>query len=190
MARFEKDINRIANAADRMQSLLNDLLELSRIGRIINQPEDIPFEQLVREAMDLVVGPSEENSVAIDIQKDLPTIHGDHPRLVEVLQNLLNNAIKFMGTQPLPRISIGLKGYDKDGKPIFFIQDNGIGIEAQYYERIFGLFNRLDPSVSGTGIGLTLVRRIIEVHGGRIWVESELGKGATFLFTLPLAKTG
>jgi PAS domain S-box-containing protein len=190
IVRFEKDLNRIANAADRMQSLLNDLLELSRIGRIINAPEDIPFEQLVHEAMDLVIGPSEENSVAIEIQMDLPTIRGDHPRLVEVIQNLLNNAIKFMGAQPLPHILIGLRGYDKDNKPIFFIKDNGIGIESQYHERIFGLFNRLDPSVNGTGIGLTLVHRIIEVHGGRIWVESELGKGATFLFTLPLAKAG
>jgi PAS domain S-box-containing protein len=190
MTRFDKDLNRIANAADRMQSLLNDLLELSRIGRIINKPEDIPFEQLVREAMDLVIGPSEENTVAIDVHKDLPIIHGDHPRLVEVIQNLLTNAIKFMGSQPTPRIVIGLRDYEKDGRPIFFIKDNGIGIEAQYHERIFGLFNRLDPSVSGTGIGLTLVRRIIEVHGGRIWVESEPGKGATFLFTLPLAKSG
>jgi PAS domain S-box-containing protein len=190
MERFEKDLNRIANAADKMQSLLNDLLELSRIGRIINAPEDIPFDQIVREALDLVIGPSEEDRVVVDLQENLPIIRGDHPRLVEVIQNLVSNAIKFMGDQPLPHIAIGLKEYDKDGKPVFFVSDNGVGIEPQYHERIFGLFNRLDPSVNGTGIGLTLVRRIIEVHGGRIWVESELGKGSTFIFTLPLAKSG
>jgi len=190
MERFDKDLKRIANAAERMQALLNDLLELSRIGRITNPHEDIPFEQIVKESLDLVLGPTEEIRVIVDIQKDLPILHGDHPRLVEVVQNLINNAIKFMGNQPHPRVEVGLRDYDRDGKPILFIKDNGIGIDPQYHERIFGLFNRLDPSVSGTGIGLTLVRRIIEIHNGRIWVESEPGKGATFLFTLPLAKSG
>ena len=90
-----------------------------------------------------------------------------------------------MGDQARPTIEIGTKGSDTDGKPIFFIRDNGIGIEPKYHERIFGLFNRLDPSIEGTGIGLTLIKRIIEIHGSRIWVESELGRGATFLFTLP-----
>ncbi len=189
MVRFDKDLNRIANATDKMQALLNDLLELSRVGRTINPPEDISFGQIVKEAMELVVGPNDEARVKFDIHPDLPIIHGDHPRLVEVMQNLINNAIKFMGHQTEPRIEIGLNGCDKDGKPIFFIRDNGIGIEPQYHERIFGLFNRLDPSVHGTGIGLTLVRRIVEIHGGRIWVESEYGRGSTFLFTLPLALT-
>lgn len=187
--RFDKDLNRIANAADRMQALLNNLLELSRVGRIINPPEDIPFGQIVQEALSLVIGPSDEERIKVDVQPGLPTVHGDHPRLVEVMQNLISNAVKFMGSQPAPLIEIGSKDFDKDGKPVFFIRDNGIGIEPQYHERIFGLFNRLDPGINGTGIGLTLVRRIVEIHGGRIWVESELGKGATFLFTLPLAQS-
>ena len=187
MERFDKDMNRIASAADRMQALLSDLLELSRVGRMINPSEDIPFTQIVQEALSLVLGPSEEARIKVEVQPDLPAVHGDHPRLVEVMQNLINNAVKFMGKQPTPRIEIGLREYDKDGKPIFFVRDNGIGIEPQYHERIFGLFNRLDPTINGTGIGLTLVRRIIEVHGGRIWVESEPDNGATFLLTLPLA---
>ncbi|MFT3893332.1 MAG: ATP-binding protein [Anaerolineales bacterium] len=166
------------------------MLELSRVGYIVNTLEDVPFEQIVREALELVLGPSEESKVAVDIQEHLPVIHGDHARLVEVLQNLLSNAIKFMGDQPLPRILVGLREYTPDGKAVLFIKDNGIGIEPQYHERIFGLFNRLDPSITGTGIGLTLVRRIIEVHGGRIWVESEPGHGATFLFDLPVANSG
>jgi signal transduction histidine kinase len=101
------------------------------------------------------------------------------------MQNLLNNAAKFMGDQPNPTIEIGMNGFDDDDKPIIFIRDNGIGIHPDFHERIFGLFNRLDPSVEGTGVGLTLVKRIIEIHGGRIWLESEPGKGSTFLLTLP-----
>jgi signal transduction histidine kinase len=104
---------------------------------------------------------------------------------VEVMQNLISNAAKFMGEQPHPTVEIGTAGMDADQKIIFFVRDNGIGIDPQYHERIFGLFNRLDPNVNGTGIGLTLVKRIIEIHNGRIWIESKLGEGATFYFTLP-----
>ncbi len=190
MDRFDKDMSRIANAVDRMHALLNDLLELSRVGRIANPPEDVPFGKVVKEAMDLVIDPVNETRIKVILQPDLPAVRGDHPRLVEVMQNLISNAIKFMGDQTTPTIEIGLKDFVQDGKPVFFIRDNGIGIEPQYHDRIFGLFNRLNPSINGTGIGLTLVRRIIEFHGGRIWVESEAGKGATFFFTLPPAETG
>ncbi len=187
MTRFDKDMNRIANAVDKMQVLLNDLLELSRIGQVINPSERIPFGQIVKETIDLLTGSLEERKVKVDVQENLPTVHGDHTRLIEVMQNLIGNSIKFMGDQPDPRIEIGTAGFDeKDNKPIFFVRDNGIGIDPQYHKRIFGLFNSLDPTTEGTGIGLTLVRRIIEVHGGRIWVESQLGSGATFLFTLPM----
>ena len=90
-----------------------------------------------------------------------------------------------MGERSDPHIEIGQQGED-NGKLIFFVRDNGIGIAPEYHERIFGLFNQLDPKAEGTGIGLALVKRIIEVHGGRIWVESEEGKGSTFYFTLPV----
>jgi len=186
MTRFEKDMERVANAVDKMQALLNDLLELSRIGRIINQPENIPFEHIVAETIELLNGPLEKNNVKIIIQENFPHIHGDHARLVEVMQNLISNAAKFMGDQPHPTIEIGTDGLDPEGKAKIFVRDNGIGIEPQYHERIFGLFNRLDPSIDGTGIGLALVKRIIEIHGGRIWIISNPGKGATFYFTLPV----
>lgn len=188
MQRFDKDLNRIARAADRMQALLNDLLELSRVGRVTNPPEDVPFEGIIREALDLVLGPAEEAKVRIHIQSGLPAVYGDHPRLVEVMQNLISNAVKFMGNQPSPLVEIGMLDTGRDGTSVFFVRDNGIGIEPQYHERIFGLFNRLDPTIDGTGIGLTLVRRIVEIHRGRIWVESEPGRGAAFFFTLPLAE--
>ena len=126
----------------------------------------------------------EAHRVQIHLQPALPRVFGDRQRLVEVLQNLVDNAAKFMGDQAEPRIEIGLRGHEIDGKPILFVKDNGIGIAAEHYDRVFGLFNKLNMESEGTGIGLAIVRRIIEVHGGRIWIESEPDNGATFLFTL------
>ena len=186
--RFEKDMTRIANAVDKMQTLLNELLELSRIGRVTNPPEDVAFGEIILETADLLAGPLEAGNIRLNIIGEFPIVHADRLRISEVVQNLLNNAIKFMGKQPRPTIEIGTKGKDPDGKPIFYVCDNGIGIDPKYHERIFGLFNRLDPSIDGTGIGLTLVKRIIETHDGRIWIESDLGKGATFFFTLPIPR--
>lgn len=185
LTRFNNDLTRIGKAVDKMQVLLNELLELSRIGRIANPPEDVPFGEIVQETADLLAVPLEAGNIRLDIQRDFPTVHVDRLRIAEVMQNLISNSIKFMGDQARPTIEIGTKGSDTDGKPILYVRDNGVGIEPKYHERIFGLFNRLDPSIEGTGIGLTLIKRIIEIHGGRIWVESELGRGATFLFTLP-----
>lgn len=185
MTRFENDITRIANAVDKMQTLLNELLELSRIGRIANPPEDVPFGEIVRETVELLSGPLEAGNVRLNVIGKFPIIHVDRLRIAEVLQNLIGNAIKFMGDQPSPTIEIAGGGTDTDGKPIFYVRDNGIGIEPKYHGQIFGLFNRLDPGIEGTGIGLTLVKRIIETHGGHIWLESEPGRGSTFFFTLP-----
>lgn len=184
MDKFDRDMERIRQAANRMQNLLNSLLELSRIGRIINEPEQVEFGAIARDALAMLEGPISARGVKVLFKDEGHKICGDHLRLQEVLQNLLENAVKFMGDQPSPEIVIGsLPG--QDGKPVFFARDNGMGIELQYQERIFGLFNKLDADTDGTGIGLTLVKRIIEVHGGKIWVESEPGKGSTFYFTLP-----
>lgn len=184
-ARLHKDLERISDASDKMQVLLNELLELSRIGRLVNPSEVIPFGVLAREAMDLVQGRIQARGIQVDLQSDLPEVYGDHPRLVEVLQNLIDNAAKFMGDQAKPCIEIGLHGYAPDGKPVLFVRDNGIGIAPEYHERVFGLFNKLDIQSEGTGVGLAIVKRIIEVHGGRIWLESQAGKGAAFFFSLP-----
>lgn len=181
--RLKSDISRIQDATGRMKTLLDELLELSRVGRLMNPPQEVAFSDLVRDALEIVQGRLDAGRIKITIQPDLPTIFGDCQRLTEALQNLLDNAAKFMGEQPDPHIEIGQRG-EEDGKPVFFVRDNGIGIAPEYHERIFGLFNKLDPKAEGTGVGLTLVRRIVEVHGGRIWVESEVGKGATFCFTL------
>jgi len=184
--RMKKDMTRIVDATDKMEDLLNELLELSRIGRMMNPPEVVPFAEIAQEAIKLVRGQIEEHGVRIDLAPGLPTVYGDRPRLVEVLQNLIDNACKFMGDQPEPCVEIGQRTVDEDGKPVFYVRDNGIGIEPQYYERVFELFHKLDPRSQGTGVGLALVKRIIEVHGGHIWVESAgPGKGTSFYFTLP-----
>ena len=182
--RLKKDTRRIQEAVNKMHALLTELLELSRIGRLMNEPEDTPFNDLVKDAMDIVHGQLESRRVTVRIQPNLPIVHGDRQRLTEILQNLIDNAAKYMGDQPDPLIEIGQEG-EENGKPIFFVKDNGIGISLEHHERVFGLFNKLDSKSEGTGIGLALVKRIIEVHGGRIWVESEAGRGAAFYFTLP-----
>ena len=185
LQRFDKDVNRIESAVDKMQALLNELLELSRVGRITNPPENVPFGEIVQETVDLLSGQLEAGNVRLNIIGEFPIVHVDKLRISEVVQNLISNAAKFMGNQSNPTVTVGMKGFDTDNKPIFFVQDNGVGIHPDFHERIFGLFNRLDPTIEGTGIGLTLVKRIIEIHEGRIWLESELGQGSTFLFTLP-----
>jgi signal transduction histidine kinase len=180
----ERDSQHIHRAADQMQQLLNDLLELSRIGRLVNPPQEVPLAALVQEAVARVAGRIAERGVDVDVAPALPVAYGDRVRLTEVLQNLIENAVKFMGEQPRPRIEIGGR---QDGKDVVCqVRDNGIGIEACYHSRIFGLFERLDSGTEGTGIGLSLVKRIVEVHGGRVWVESKgAGQGSTFFFMLP-----
>ena len=184
LERLKKDTQRIKEAVNKMHALLTELLELSRIGHMINTPINIPFETLVKDAMDMVHGQLEKHNVSVQIQPNLSNVHGDRQRLTEVLQNLIDNAAKYMGDQTDPQIEIGQSGED-DGKPVFFVKDNGMGISSEYHERIFGIFNKLDARSEGTGIGLALVKSIIEVHGGRVWVESEFRKGSTFYFTLP-----
>ena len=116
----------------------------------------------------------------------MPLVYGDRARLVEVVQNLVDNAAKFMGKQPQPRIEIGVR--EQEEERVFFVRDNGIGIAADYHQKVFGLFDKLDARSEGSGIGLALVKRIVEVHGGRIWVESEgPSQGSTFWFSIPAA---
>ena len=183
--RVHNDVLRIHEAVDKMHQLLTELLELSRIGRLMNAPETIPFEDLVRDAMEIVHGRLTARGVTVRIQPDLPAVHGDRQRLTEVLQNLLDNAAKYMGDQASPCIEVGQRGADAErGRPIFFVKDNGIGIDPEHHERIFSLFNKLDPKMEGTGIGLAIAKKIVEVHGGRLWVESEAGLGSTFYFRL------
>jgi PAS domain S-box-containing protein len=178
------DMARIVNATEKMHQLLGDLLELSRIGRLMNPPEETPLGELAREAVSMVEGRLASRGIVVDIAPDLPVVYGDRPRLREVLQNLVDNAVKFMGDQPEPCIEIGAR---REGEEtVFYVRDNGLGIDPRYHQKVFGLFEKLDAQAEGTGIGLSIVKRIVEAHGGRIWVESQgSGQGATFCFTLP-----
>lgn len=184
--RLQRDMERINGAVDKMHHLLNDLLELSRIGRMVNAPEPVNFRALVNEALELLQGRLQASSPQIIIADDFSIVQGDRRRLLQVIQNLVDNAVKFAGKQPAPVVEIGSRGFE-NGMPVFFVRDNGIGIAPEHHERIFGLFNKLDPMAEGTGVGLAIVKRIIEFHGGRIWVESDKGTGATFYFTLSSA---
>ena len=118
------------------------------------------------------------------MDSDLPVVNVDAVRIREVFENLINNAVKFMGTQPDPTVEIGCQHNSKE--QVLYVRDNGVGIDPKYHKKIFGLFDRLDQKVEGTGVGLAIVKRIVEVHDGRIWVGSEgAGKGTTFFITLP-----
>lgn len=181
-----KDIGYIRSATDKMGQLLDELLELSRIGRHVNPPTPVSFQELVRDALSLTAGAVAERHVDVQVEAVELTLYGDRPRLVEIWQNLIDNAVKFLGEQAEPRLQIGVD--TAAANPVFFLRDNGIGIDPAYQEKIFGLFERLDNGVQGTGIGLALVKRIVELYGGEIWVESAgPGQGACFRFTLPAA---
>lgn len=179
--RIERDIDRIRSATETMGQLLDELLELSRVGHVTGDPETIDLRQLTGEVIDLLAGRIAEKEATVDVSDDLPTVVGDRARLFEVLQNLVANGLAFgRGGEP-PRIEVGFR----PGPGVLFVRDHGLGIDPAYHEKVFGLFERLETGIPGTGIGLALVKRIVEAHGGRVWVESEgRGKGSTFCFTL------
>ncbi len=186
--RIDKDMLFMNSAADKMGLLLQELLEMSRIGRIINPPVKITSGELIKEAIGIVAGPISDRNVKVQASGESVPLFGDRSRLLEVWQNLLENAVKFMGEQPSPQIDIGVE--HQDNETVFFVRDNGIGIESQYQSKIFNLFEKIDAKTDGTGMGLAIAKRIVELYQGRIWVESiGLGQGTTFFFTLPGALT-
>lgn len=182
--RMRGDAARIVNASEKMRERLDDLLNLARAGRIANPTESISLTALAEEARSLCEGGLSAAGVRLDIQPGMPEALVDRVRFVEVFQNLIENAIKFTRGLSGPRIEIGLR--QDDAQRTFFVKDNGIGIPARFHARVFGLFDKLDPRTEGSGVGLAVVRRIVEVHGGRVWIESDgEGQGTTFCFTLP-----
>jgi PAS domain S-box-containing protein len=179
----KKDRGYIYTAVDKMTRLLDELLKLARVGSKMNPPEEVPLQTVVKDALDMVAGAIIQQGVEVVATKEPIMLYGDRTRLVEVFQNLADNAIKFMGDQPTPRVEIGVEKAGEEN--VFFVRDNGMGIDPRYQPKVFGLFEKYDPGTKGSGIGLALVKRIVEVHGGKIWVESAgIGKGTTFRFTL------
>ncbi len=178
------DIRQISQATDRLHRLLDELFEYHRIGRRPNTPERLPLSALARQALDFVSDEIDERGLKVVIAPELPAVVGDAAHLLEVFQRLFQNALRFMGDEPSPRLEVGVR--QLDGETVCYVRDNGLGVEPRHHKRIFRLFRRLEGGRSGTGAGLAMVKRIVEVHGGRIWVESEgPGSGATFCFSLP-----
>jgi len=185
--RLDEDLRYLHAASDKMSRLLDELLELTRIGRMVNPLVEAPLQEIANEALVLVAGSIAERGIKVEVTKMPILLHGDRPRLIEVFQNLVENAVKFMGDRAAPLVEIGAEQAGEE--IVLFVRDNGIGIDPKHQPKIFGLFEKLNPGTEGDGIGLALVKRIVELHGGRIWVESEgMGKGAAFRFTLAKTK--
>ncbi len=185
MERMENDIKRIAGATDKMQALLEDVLELSRIGRMVQPSIEFSMTSAAQDAIEVLYGMIRAKGVKVTIEPDMPVVFADLHRIREVMQNLIENAVKYMGNQTEPQVAVGCR-FLADGRQAYFVKDNGLGIDMKFSDKIFGLFEKLAPHSEGTGIGLALVKRIIELHHGTIWVESAgLEQGSTFYFTLP-----
>lgn len=176
-------IDRLVSAADRMRQCVDDLLELSRIGRVITKPQMVDLDEVVRRVVDSHQLEFQELGVDVRVQHNLPHVYTDPNRLTDIVDNLVTNAIKYGTDNELPAIAIG--GGAHEGESRFFVQDNGNGIAPKYHTKVFSIFERLDTTKSGTGIGLSLVKKTVENSGGKIWLESEVGQGAVFWVSLP-----
>jgi len=178
-------VEQIRTSADRMEALVSDLLSLSRIGRVVSDFTDVSLQKILKDVASCLKHRLEENGIELVVTENLPSIHCDGERIYQVFENLLSNAIKFVHGTKDPRVEVGCE--DKEDAYQFYVRDNGIGIDPKYHGKIFEMFHRLKEvkDEQGTGLGLAIVERVVNNHGGKVWVESEKGKGATFYFTLP-----
>lgn len=184
MERVEDDLRHIGTAVTKMSTMLDELLELSRAGRVVDEPQKCSLTEVAFNAAQVVQGPIRERDVKVEIDPEMPNVYGDAARLQEAFQNLINNAVKYMADQKEPRVQIG--GQLEDGGARCWVRDNGKGIEPENHQKVFEIFERAGASEPGTGLGLALVRRIIDAHDGEIWVESDgAGKGSSFNIRLP-----
>lgn len=182
-------LNRIQINAQQMNVLILDLLEFSRVGRIEDEKQSVNMTELLNEIVAELKPEMDRCHVSIQVPKDLPVLWGSRKRLSQVFTNLITNAIKYMGPNPKARVNIG---YSKNGSDMstLWVQDNGIGIRKEYQEKIFQIFQRVPNQlkVEGTGIGLSIVKKIVEHNGGQVWVESEEGKGSQFFVQWPMSE--
>jgi signal transduction histidine kinase len=180
-------LREIREGTDRMNQLIEDLLMLSRISRIKNPYEDVNINELLTSVIKRIEFDIKEKKVDLRIQPDMPTIRCDRIKMNEVFLNLINNAIKFSAknNKDNPKVEVGYAL--EEGNHKFYVKDNGIGIDPKYHSQLFGIFKRLHTAkeYEGTGAGLSIVKRVIDDHGGKVWIDSQEGKGATFYFTIP-----
>ena len=177
----KETVNLLIGRVRRMNDLIEGILQYSRVGRIKEDMEKVDLNQLVANVIDLVAPPEH---IQVNIRDPLPTIQCEKTRVVQIFQNLLSNAVKYMN-KPEGIIEIGCKR--ENGLLKFSVSDNGPGIEKKYHEKIFQIFQTLSPrdEIESTGVGLSLVKKIVELYKGKIWIESVVGSGSTFYFTLP-----
>lgn len=186
-------IEHLIQASKRLGLLIDDLLNLSRAGRVINTLQTFDLNEIVQTVQSDLTGLITRKNARVRVLEKLPAVVGDPQRVAQLLTNLVTNGLKY-NQNPSPEVLIGVQGPageqngSSDGDLLmFFVRDNGIGIDPRFHEQIFGMFRRLHlpEEYEGTGAGLAICKKIVEAHTGRIWVESQLGQGATFYFTLP-----
>jgi signal transduction histidine kinase len=179
-------LKEIREGTGRMSNLIKDLLALSRISRIKNPFEKVDINELVEVVRKRIEFDINKHKVNLILGKNFPVIVCDRIKLTEVFLNLINNAIKFSSKQEAPPV-VEVSYYDDDQGHKFSVKDNGIGIDPKYHDQVFGIFKRLHSTdeFEGSGAGLGIVKKVIEDHKGKVWIESEAGKGTTFLFTIP-----
>ena len=173
----------VRQAVDTMSRLIEDLLDFHRLGRVRPVPEAVPMTDLVRSIAKRYDRQIEQQHVTLEIQPNMPVIQADRKLMVQVFDNLLGNALKYGCTSESPQVAIGC--LETDDEMRFFVKDNGPGIPPEYHAAVFELFRRLDTRTRGSGLGLAIVQRVVETLGGRAWVESEPGHGATFWGAFP-----
>ena len=184
LAKFKEYIGYIRTTTQAMNSLIHDITEIARLGKIENKIERLNAYDVIDQARSLVLGKLQNHNTELAVAEDLPDIYGDRNRIIQVFENLIDNAIKYIGAQTSPQISIDSKG--NGSETLFRVSDNGAGIEPSLMPKLFAPFERFDTNVKGTGLGLYMIQKIIESHHGKIWAESDgKGKGTTFIFSLP-----
>ena len=181
-----EQMNLLLGRVERMYNLIEGVLQYSRAGRTEEQTVQVNLDDFIPEAIDMLVPPE---NISITIENTMPVIECAETHVMQIFQNLLSNAIKYMD-KPKGQINVGC--VEQDGFWKFSIADNGPGIDEKYFEKIFKMFQALSVSedFEGTGVGLTIAKKIVELYGGSIWVESKTGKGSTFFFTLPKQEVG
>jgi light-regulated signal transduction histidine kinase (bacteriophytochrome) len=179
----------VVQASQRMKNLIDDLLTLSRIGRVSETQESLPLREVIDEILRDFAFSLKERHATVSVPAVLPSVRYNRTQLGMVFRNLIANAIKF-NTTPEPRIDISVT--ETGDEYTIAVRDNGIGIERQHFEKVFVIFQRLHRSdeFRGTGAGLTIVKKIVENHHGRIWLDSVVGQGTTFFFTIPVKSDG